>query len=54
MMIEVAGGVLIAAFNCGLFARGLVAFQNDEKIIGVALMVLAAIAAIWIIIAGIG
>ena len=54
MMIEVAGGVIIAAFICGLFARGFVAFQNDEKIIGVALMVLAAIAAIWIVIAGIG
>ncbi len=52
MMIEVAGGVLIAASICGVFMFGLNLVLEDVKWSGGALMVVALIVGFGVVMAG--
>ena len=52
MMLAVAGGVLIAAIICGLFAIGCKMAVDQESGMAWLFWIISAIAAIWIIVAG--
>ena len=49
MMLDVAGGVLIAAFVCGLLALGVMFEINGRRALGATFIVASIIAAIWIV-----
>ena len=49
MMLDVAGGVLIAAFICALFAFGVWSVTQDENGLGLTCIIASIVAAIWVV-----